>query len=158
MIYRNIEFSTDKPKVITNDTFQNCIMTEQNFYKSFISNCVFENCDLSESNFSKSVIQNCKFINCNMQFSSMLKVTIINSEFSECDLWHSNLCHSKIHETVFSKCILRALFKDLDWLYNVYDEETIIDSCGGSHCYISKDMIYELISRSKELVEIKSSK
>ena len=149
-----------EPTVSLKDTvFEDCKMSERNLYKGNIDNCIFINCDLSESNFSKATIKNSKFINCYMQFCGMVRVQIYNCEFVECDLWHTNLCHSSIHETLFNKCILKALFKELDWDRNTYDNDTIIESCGGdygdngSHCGFNENVILDLINKSKRTVD-----
>jgi len=153
-IVKNIIFMPDQIKVMKDKVYQDCKLKEQNFYKSVIENCLFLNCDLSESNFSKAKISNCKFSNCYMQFSAMVRTNIYNCEFIDCDLWHSNLCHSIVHETLFKQCIVRALFKDLDWMNNTYDKNTIVESCGGTVCGLNEEIIKELISKSKRKVDV----
>ena len=124
--------------------YVNCTLKEYNFYRSRLQECIFVNCDLSESNFSKARIEHCTFINCFMQFCAMTSVQIYNCQFKNCDLWHSNLCHSTVKNSIFNQCILRALYKDLNWQNNIFDEETIIESCGGGNCRMSNEIVKNL--------------
>ena len=150
---KDIIFLPEQPKFLENKEFQKCKLKEQNYYNATIHNCTFINCDISESNFSKAKLSNCRFINCNLQFCAMTKIEIQNCEFINCDLWHSNLCHSIIYETLFNNCIIRALFKDLDWQNNTFDENTIVESCGGTICGLNEKIIYELIQSSKRSID-----
>lgn len=150
---KDIIFLEEPPRTFKNTIYEDCSFNEYNFYKATIENCIFINCSLEEANFSKANVKNCKFINCFMEFSAMTKVSFLNCEFDNCNLWHSNLCHSKIYECNFKQTILRALFKDLEWDNNTFDEETIIESCGGTHCGMDTEIIQNLIERSKRTVD-----
>ena len=144
----NVTFLSEPIKELENTIYENCNFKEYNFFKAQIKNCFFINCNMEDANFSKATISNCKFINCFMQFCGMVKVNIYSCEFYNCDMWHSNMCHSIIYETLFKKCIIRALFKDLNWQNNEYDNETLIESCGGTTCGLTKKIIKDLISIS----------
>lgn len=150
---KNTIFVEEAPKTLENTIYKDCSFAEYNFYKATIKNCVFINCNLSESNFSKATVIDCKFFDCFIQFSAMLRVTFYKCEFHRCDLWHSNLCHSTVRECLFEKSILRALYKDLDWKNNDFDEETIVESCGGTYCCMDAGIIKELLELSKRTAE-----
>ena len=145
----NTIFLSESPKTLRSTVYVNCYFTEYNFYRATIEDCVFISCHFEDSNFSKATVRNCKFVDCFMQFSAMLRVTFYNCEFHKCDLWHSNLCHSCVKECLFEDTVLKALYKDLDWANNTFDEKTIIESCGGTHCCMDMDIIKELIEQSK---------
>lgn len=149
----NVVYANISKTILNSIEFKHCSFKEYNFYRAEIINCVFINCDFTDANFNKSVITNCKFINCTMQFCGMVRISIYGCEFNDCDLWHSNLCHSKIHETKFTRCILKALYKELDWINNTYDKSTLVESCGGPSCRISIDLIEELINSSKRTID-----
>lgn len=150
---RGVVFLDESPKKLENTVYKDCSFSEYNFYKASIRNCIFINCDLSESNFSKAIVIDCKFINCFIQFSSMLRVTFYRCEFHKCDLWHSNLCHSTVKECLFKRSILRALYKDLNWKNNEFDEETIVESCGGTYCFMDIEVVKELLELSRRTID-----
>lgn len=150
---RNVLFIDEAPKILKDTIYENCSFTEYNFYRATIQNCIFINCNLGESNFSKANVINCKFFDCFIQFSAMLRVTFYKCEFHRCDFWHSNLCHSTIKECLFEESILKALYKDLNWTNNDFDEKTIIESCGGAYCCMDIEIIKELLELSKRTKE-----
>jgi len=141
---KKIKFISPKPVEFNDKLFEDCDFKEYNFYKGTITNCTFVNCNFEDANFSKATITNCKFIGCFMQYCGMVRINISNCEIIGCDLWHSNMCHSIIHGTIFESTILKALFKELNWKDNSFDKDTIIDSCGGSHCGIPNEIIKNL--------------
>ncbi len=152
-IIKNTIYLPEKPKILKDTIYENCSFKEYNFFKASITNCIFMNCNFEGCNLSKAKVTACKFINCFMQFSGMMNTSYYDCEFDSCDLWHSNLCHSIIHESKFTKCIMKALYKELDWTNNTFDEDTIITSCGGPKCEINMELIQELIDKSKRTAD-----
>lgn len=146
---RNLIVIEDKYKIITNKHFINCSFKENNFFRATIEDCIFDDCNFEGSNFSKAIIARCKFINCDFTYNGMGGISIVSSRFTGCDFSHSILSFSKISNTTFINTQLRAIFKDLEWTGNSFDDTTIVESCGGTHCGLCQEDIDYIMEHNR---------
>lgn len=144
-IVKSVIYTPESGVSLADTKFFDCSFLEYNLYHASINNCEFINCKLDDSNLARAIITNCKFKSCSLDYCNMIYSVLLNCRFIGCHMFHGNMCYTTMEDTIVQNSIFQALFKELEWANNQFDYDTLVQSCGGTHCGMTDDMIDTLL-------------